>query len=149
MTINNIRIAAAAVGGALAAVAVPAFPYAALCTAMVCADVITAWTLGLRVRRRYGALHTRVAQSGRIQSRHLARTLVTLAKVYALLLLASAVDIVLVADGSQRTLRFCAGAVCFWQAVSVLENEASCSDSVWARIARRWLIDKARRHLKA
>ena len=45
-------------------------------------------------------------------------------------------------------LRFCAGAVCFWQAVSVLENESSCSNASWARIARRFLIDKAARHLR-
>lgn len=147
MTVNNIRLIAATAGGALTTVAAPTLPYAALCTAMVCADVVTAWTLGMRVRRRYGALQTRGAQSGRLQSRHLARTVVTLIKIYALLLLASAVDIVLVGDGTPRTLRFCAGAVCFWQAVSVLENEASCSDASWARIARRWLIDKARRHL--
>ncbi len=41
-----------------------------------------------------------------------------------------------------------AGAVCFWQLLSILENESTCSDARWARVARRFLIDKARRHLQ-
>lgn len=158
-TLNTLRTVAATLGGVFMTVAMPVLPYAGLCTAMVLADGVTAWSLGRRVARRCGQAARKDA--GRLQSRGLGVMLVTLAKVYALLLLASAVDIVIVqgADpdavasllptgGSHPVLRFCAGAVCFWQAVSVLENEAACSDARWARIARRFLIDKARRHLR-
>lgn len=141
-----MRVAAAAVGGAAMTLIKPALPLAGLCTAMVLTDVVTAWSLSRRVAR----VHPQAAQrgAGKLQSRRLSRMLVTLGKVYALLLLATAVDLTIVADGTARTARFCAGAVCLWQAISVLENEASCSDAAWARIARRWLIDKARRHLQ-
>ncbi|MDO5394350.1 MAG: hypothetical protein Q4F07_00135 [Bacteroidales bacterium] len=142
----NTRYLAAAIGGILWSLVLPALPYAALCTAMVCADAVTAWTLSRRVARRYGR-KARNAGAGKIQSRRMARMLVTLGKIYALLILASAIDAVIMRDaGSVSALRFSAGAVCLWQTVSILENEASCSDASWARIARRWLIDKAKRH---
>ena len=48
----------------------------------------------------------------------------------------------------QMKLGCVAGAVCFWQLLSILENESTCSDARWARVARRFLIDKARRHLQ-
>ena len=142
MNVTNLRMVAAAVGGAVMNFVVPVVPYAALCTAMVLADVVTAYTLSRRVRRHY------VAQgAGLLKSRRLGRALVTLGKVYALLLIASGVDALLVPDGGWSALRFATGAVCLWQGVSVLENESSCSDAEWARIARKWLVDKARRHL--
>ena len=39
-----------------------------------------------------------------------------------------------------------AGAVCFWQFWSMLENESSCNDAKWAKIAQRILVDKTARH---
>lgn len=142
----NLRYLAAATGGVLMTVIEPTLPYAALCTAMVAADMVTAYTLSRRVARQYGT-RARQAGAGCLQSRRIGRALVTLGKVYALLTVASAADIVLFAPGQGSTLRFAAGAVCFWQAISVLENEATCSGARWARVARRFLIDKARRHL--
>ena len=145
ININTTRLLASTAGGILWSVAQPALPYAGLCTAMVLADTVTAWTLSRRVAARYGT-EARRQGAGKIQSRRLGAMVVTLAKIYALLLLASATDHVLFPDGEVHVLRFCTGAVCLWQAVSVLENEASCSNAVWARIARRWLIDKVTRH---
>lgn len=123
-----------------------ALPYAALCTAMVVADMVTAWSLGRRVRARYGSA---APEAGKLRSQRLGTMAVTLGKVYALLVVAAAADALLFAGTPVHAVRYAAGAVCLWQAVSVLENEASCSDSRWARIARRWLVDKARRHMDA
>jgi hypothetical protein len=39
-----------------------------------------------------------------------------------------------------------AGAVCFWQVWSMLENESSCNNARWAKIAQRILVDKTERH---
>lgn len=142
----NARYIAATVGALLWNFTLPVLPYAALCTAMVLADSVTAWSLSRRVARRYPASVSR-AGAGKIQSRRMARTLSTLGKVYALLVLAAATDAVLEPPFDISVLKLSAGAVCFWQVISVLENESSCSDASWARIARRFLIDKARRHL--
>lgn len=142
--LNATRCIAATLGGLLWSLVLPVMPHVALCTAMVLADTFTAWTLSRRVARAHP---DHAAGAGKLQSRRLARTLATLAKIYALLLLAHAVDVVLMPPFSVSALRFCAGAVCFWQTISVLENESSCSNASWARIARRFLIDKASRHL--
>lgn len=141
------RLTAASLGGAAMTLLSPALPCAGVCTMMVVADMVTAWTLSRRVAR---TLPRRASGSdaGKFQSRRFGKMLVTLTRVYALLLMAVALDAVLLPDGQGRILRFCTGAVCFWQAISVLENEASCSDARWARWARRFLIDKARRHLR-
>lgn len=140
------RYIAAAIGGLLWSLILPVLPYAGLCTAMVVADTVTAWTLSRRVARRYPASVGRTG-AGKMQSRRMSQMLITLAKVYALLVIAAATDAVLALPFEISVLKFSAGAVCFWQAISVLENESSCSDAAWARIARRFLIDKARRHL--
>lgn len=142
---NGVRAGASLIGGALTAAVLPVLPYAAICTVMVAADMVTAWTLSRRVARRYGPA-ARAAGAGKLQSRKLWAAIVTLGKIYAMLIVAAAVDRYIVCDGSGEYLRFCAGAVCFRQAVSVLENESSCSDARWARVALRWLIDKAGRH---
>lgn len=144
---NNIRIFSATLGGLVLAVIEPALPYCLLCTVMVIADTVTAWTLSRRVARRYPG-RAAGAGAGKIQSRRLGRTIVTLLRVYALLVVASMADLVLFEPGQGSCLRFSAGAVCFWQAISVLENEASCSNRRWARMARRYLVDKVSRHLK-
>lgn len=144
MPINSTRIAAAALGGIVSNLIQPVLPLAIICTAMVLADVVSAWALSRRVARTYPNALKRGA--GKIQSHKLGKSLITIGKIYALLIMATAIDTTVLGNADLRLARFSAGAVCFWQAISVLENEASCSNASWARIARRWLIDKARRH---
>lgn len=133
----------AALGGALLSLVDVTMPFALICTAMVVADCASAWALSRRVRR----VHPRASSAGKLSSRRLGRVVVTLGRIYALLLLAAAVDCWIVADGTHAVMRFCAGAVVVWQTLSILENEASCSDARWAVHARRYLVDKVKRHL--
>lgn len=150
-TINSLGDAAASViktvvsvgAASVAAYVAPVLPYGWLCSAMVMADFVSAMMLARRLRKRDGAQRVR-----RFSSRRFRSTLVTLAKVYALLLLAHGVDVVIIGeDGSVSLLRFAAALVCFWQFWSILENEASANAAPWARIAQRILIDKTSRHL--
>lgn len=121
----------------------PVMPYGWLCTAMVAADVVSARMLARRAVRRYGN-----AVNAKFASRRLGAAVTTLAKVYAFLLLAHGIDVVIVgADNSVSILRFAAALVCFWQLWSILENEASVNDARWAQVAKRILIDKTERHL--
>jgi hypothetical protein len=39
-----------------------------------------------------------------------------------------------------------AGAICFWQLWSILENESSCNDAKWAKVLQKILVDKTSRH---
>jgi len=140
--INAFKTIFTVLGGALLAAALPVVPYAAVCTLMVVADAVTAWRLGRRA-----ASATGYARAARLQSQRLGVMFGTLCRVYGLLLLARAVQTVILApDVSFDLVRAIAAAVCLWQALSMLENEASCRGARWARIARRWLIDKTERH---
>lgn len=140
--IAALKTLLSALGGVLLAAAVPVVPYAAVCTLMVLADAVTAWRLGRRA-----ASATGVRPAAKLQSARVGVLFGTLGRVYCLLLLARAVQSVILAPDVRFDLvRAIAAAVCLWQALSMLENEASCRGARWARIARRWLIDKTERH---
>lgn len=129
----------------------PVFPYAGVCSFFVMLDVLSAWQLGVRIRRRSEREDRPVdAGAGRISSRKFGSTVVTLVKIYLALTAASMAQTVIVGgapvSGGFNCLKFVAGAICVWQAISVLENESTCSDARWARIARRFLVDKTARH---
>ena len=106
-----IKMAVSVGAASVAAFVAPVLPYGWLCTAMVTADFVSAMMLARRLRKREGAPRVR-----RFSSRRFRSTLVTLAKVYALLLLAHGVDVVIIgADAAVSLLRFAAALVCFWQ----------------------------------
>ncbi len=134
------RIMWSLLGGAVA-VLEPTVPYCVVCTLSVLFDCYTAWSLGRRVRRRFPD-----RSDGKLKSTHLARVFMTLIKVYALIILAHLIDKYIVLGFSMALPNIVAGAVCFWQIWSMLENEASCNDAKWARVAQRILVDKTERH---
>ncbi|MGN1251400.1 MAG: hypothetical protein ACI4US_00805 [Muribaculaceae bacterium] len=140
--INLFKPLVTALATALAAVVRPALPAVALCTAMIAIDTFTAWRLSCRVRRKHPEAP---GQPGRIHSRRLGRALVSLGKVYVLLLVSAAIDVVLTPATS--VLQLSAGAVTAWQAVSILENESSCTEARWPSWLKRYLADKVGRHL--
>ncbi len=121
--------------------AAPSFPFAAVCTAMVFADVVTARRLARRLGRRVPSQRQRL----KFSSARFSRTLFKLGRIYALLLLTALVQSVVMPQ--VELLRYVAAAICFWQAVSMLENEAGANDASWARILRKVLIDKTERYL--
>lgn len=136
-----LRIAASAAGGWLWAVAGPALPFGTVCTAMVLCDFITSRRLARRLTRAV----PQQAGKLRLSSAKFGRMISTLCRIYAMLVLAAMVDSVILGTG--WLLKFAAGAVCLWQALSILENEAACNGAKWAQIARRIIIDKTERHL--
>lgn len=140
--VNLLKPLVTALATALAAVVRPALPAVALCTAMIAIDTFTAWRLSCRVRRKHPEAP---GQPGRIHSRRLGRALVSLGKVYVLLLVSAAIDVVLTPATS--VLQLSAGAVTAWQAVSILENESSCTEARWPSWLKRYLADKVGRHL--
>ena len=140
--VNLLKPLAAALASAATAVIRPALPAVALCTAMIAIDTFTAWRLSCRVRRKHPDAP---GQPGRLHSRRLGRALVSLGKVYVLLLVSAAIDVVLTPATS--VLQLSAGAVTAWQAVSILENESSCTEARWPSWLKRYLAHKVGRHL--
>lgn len=139
---NFAKSISAVLGGWAWAVFMPAAPVAAACTAMVLADVWSARRLARRIGRRVPSAR----QSLKFSSARFGRVVPTLLRIYATLALAAVVQNAL--GRWFPAMEFAGGVVCFWQGVSVLENEASFNPHPWARVLRRYLADKVSRHIK-
>ena len=122
----------------------PTLPLIYLCTAAVLGDCLTAWRLSKRVKERYPE-RVKDHKAGRFLSSHFGRVIVTLIKAYALIIFSYFVTLH-ITDGIVDLAKVSAGAICFWQLLSILENESSCSEAKWAKLARHLLIDKTERH---
>ena len=132
--------------GAALVILRPALPYVLICTIAILYDCYTAWSLERRIRTAYPDKAAKDA--GKFQSRNFGRVVVTLIKSYSLIILAHLIDIYI--TGGLLPVdcaKMAAGAICFWQLWSILENESSCNGALWARIAQKILVDKTSRHL--
>ena len=87
-----------------------------------------------------------VSRNGKFKSHDFGRVLLTLIKVFSLIVLVHLIDTYILPDISFRLANIVAGAICFWQVWSMLENESSCNNAKWAKIAQRIMVDKTERH---
>lgn len=127
--------------GAFSAIIQPTFPFILVCTFVVLADCYTAWSLSRRVKKRFPG-----ANDGKFKSNYAGRVFVTLIKIYSLTILVHLIDVMVFPEVSLHLPQIVAGMVCFWQIWSMLENESSCNDAKWAKIAQRIMVDKTERH---
>ena len=127
--------------GACVAMIRPTFPFILVCTLAVLADCYTAWSLSRRVKKRFPG-----ANDGKFKSHYAGRVFITLIKVYSLTILVHLIDAMVFPEIALHLPQVVAGAVCFWQIWSMLENESSCNDAKWAKIAQRIMVDKTERH---
>ncbi len=127
--------------GAVWAVVEPQIPFMLICTLAVLMDCFTAWQLGRRVRKKYPD-----KADGKFKSEHAGKIFVTLLKIYALIVLAAFIQRYIFEDLPIRLTNIVAGAICFWQIWSMLENESSCNTSRWAKVLQRIMVDKTERH---
>ena len=128
------------IGGTIALLH-PTFPFIVVCTLMVLADVYTAWSLSRRVKRKYPH-----ANDGKFKSVYFGRIFMTLIKIYVLIILSFLMERYIFEGLQIKLVNITAGAVCFWQLWSMLENESSCSDEKWAKVLQNVLVDKTARH---
>lgn len=127
--------------GTCFAIIKPTFPFIFVCTLAVLADCYTAWSLSRRVKKRFPG-----ANDGKFKSNYAGRVFITLIKVYSLTILVHLIDAMVFPEIALHLPQVVAGAVCFWQIWSMLENESSCNDAKWAKIAQRIMVDKTERH---
>ena len=127
--------------GACVAMIRPTFPFILVCTLAVLADCYTAWSLSRRVKKRFPG-----ANDGKFKSNYAGRVFITLIKVYSLTILVHLIDAMVFPEIALHLPQVVAGAVCFYQIWSMLENESSCNDAKWAKIAQRIMVDKTERH---
>lgn len=130
--------------GAIAAILEPTLPYLVICTLIIFYDCYSSWSLARRAHK----LHpTKVSKDGsKFKSHHFGKVMVTLIKSYALIILAFLIQRH-ITDGLVIDLtKVAAGAICFWQLWSILENESSCNGAKWAKVVQKILVDKTARH---
>jgi len=127
--------------GSIFAFLEPTLPFILICTLAVFMDCYTAWSLSRRVKKKYPG-----ANDGKFKSNYAGRVFTTLLKTYALILLVFLIENFIFEGLPVKLSNIVAGAVCFWQIWSMLENESSCNDARWAKIAQRILVDKTERH---
>lgn len=138
-----LRWAFTAIGAAMA-ILEPTLPYILICSMMILADCYTAWSLSRRARKAHP---DKVSEDGKkFKSKHFGEVLVTLLKAWALIIMSFLIQRH-ITDGMPVDLtKVAAGAICFWQLWSILENESSCNGAKWATILQRILVDKTSRH---
>ena len=140
---NNIGRSLFSLLGAVVAVLEPALPYIVICTLAVLYDCYTAWSLSRRVKRA----HPERIKDGKFKSHNAGKVIVTLIKVYALIVLAFLMQQHIIGNALPIDLtKVAAGAVCFWQLGSIVEKESSCNGAKWAKVAQKILVDKTERH---
>lgn len=131
------------VSGAVTTLLLSVVSNAMLCTVMVAWEAVTAYNAMRRIAIKSGKKPTRRKN----YSRRIGAIINTLIKIYSFLLLAAFVDAVLPSPFSTSLLNIATGAVVVWQALSILENESTCSSAKWAVIARRFIVERVRRYL--
>ena len=134
------RLLFSVIGGVVALLR-PTYSFILVCTLMVLADVYTAWSLSRRVKRKFPD-----ANDGKFKSIYFGKVVMTLIKIYVLIILAFLIETFIFEGLHIRLGNITAGAVCFWQLWSMLENESSCSDEKWAKVLQNILVDKTARH---
>ena len=131
--------------GALLALLEPTLPFILICSFAIFCDCYTAWRLDKRVKAKFGEKAPK--SSGKFLSSKAGRVIHTLIKVYALTILAYFINMYITSGLGVDMTKVAAGAVCFWQLWSIFENESSCNDATWAKVAQKVLVDKTERHL--
>lgn len=130
--------------GAIVAILEPTYPYMLICTLMIIADCFTAWSLSKRAQKLYPE---RISIDGRkFKSHNFGRVIVTLLKAYTLIIMAYLIQRYITDAWPIDLTKVAAGAICFWQLWSILENESSCNGSRWAKLLQKILVDKTSRH---
>lgn len=130
--------------GAIVAIIEPTLPYIVICTLMIFADCYTAWSLSKRAARVHPE---RVSGDGKkFKSHHFGSVINTLIKSWALIVMAYLIQAYIVTGFGIDLAKVAAGAICFWQLWSILENESSCNGAKWAKVVQKILVDKTSRH---
>ncbi len=130
--------------GAVVAMLEPTLPYLIICTIMIFADCFTAWSLGKRARKAHP---DKVSDDGKkFKSNHFGKVIMTLFKAWALIIMAFLMQQHITNGLPIDLTKVAAGAICFWQLWSILENESSCNGSKWAKLLQKILVDKTSRH---
>ena len=113
------------------------------CLIAILLDVITAYSLGRRVHRKYPN-----QADGKFKSVHKFQIIYTLIIIFLCIMLASYVDTLVLKADNGFAVRFVVGVFLFYETWSCLENWSSENDNKIAKALQRIMVNKAERHLE-
>lgn len=129
------------IAGAAIAYLAPTYPFILICTMAVMLDCYTAFKLSRRVKDNHPG-----ANDGKFKSNYGKRIFNTILKIYSLIVLGYLIDKEIFPFYDLYLANIVAGAFCFIQIWSILENESSENDSRWAKQLQKIMVNKAERH---
>lgn len=128
--------------GAFVAVWEPSVDYIVICILLVLWDCYEAYKLNKRVKKKYPD-----STSGKFQSKKAWVVIGNIIRIFCAIILSAAIEQNVLKNTNIPLTQIVAGAICFIQVWSILENMSSCNDKPFAKICQRIMIDKTERHL--
>lgn len=121
----------------------PIIPMVLVCIFAMVADTISAWRLNRRCHKKYPG-----RADGKLHSSKVFDIFSDFIVLFTAILLAHMIDEVVLKDFDTMYLpNWIATVYCAYQLLSIIENESSCNDKSWARLAQRVVANKIGRHL--
>lgn len=128
--------------GAFVAVWEPSVDYIVICVLLLLWDCYEAYKLNRRVKKKYPD-----SSSGKFQSKKAWVVISNITRIFIAIILSAAIEQNILKNTNIPLTQIVAGAICFIQVWSILENMSSCNDKPFARLCQRIMVDKTERHL--
>ena len=128
------------VGGLVAAIE-SSIPFFIPCLLATVLDVVSAYGLGRRLKRKYPD-----RADGKFKSKYKFRIMHTMIIAFVVVILAAYVDM-LALGGGNKAVCWAFGFFLFYQGWSILENWSSENDDKRAKVLQRIMVNKAERYI--
>ena len=129
----------------------PTLPYMAICLFAISIDCLSAWRCNRRIYAKYREAikkNPNATIDGKLKSQHMAKMINDMIIVFLCVILAYHVDNTILPHLTELHLaQYVAAIFCVIQFVSILENESTGSNALWARVLQKIVADKTERHL--
>ena len=134
------------VAGYVIGVIKPTFPLMIVAILFILYDAYSAYRLDVRVHKKYPEKRRREAKFNSFCFGKVVRQ--TIPEMLGLIILAHLAEEFVVVDYNWKLPYVITGVICFWQALSIVENMASCNDSnsMFWKYLKKVLVSKVERH---
>lgn len=133
----------ATIAGAMIGILEPTIPFAVIIIFALILDSISAWRLARRVKKRY----PKAKVHDKYESDKAWSMFPTLLFVYSIIVFAFLIDRMIFPFVEMYLPNMIAGAFCFYELWSILENESSENGKSWAKVLQKIMVNKANRHI--
>lgn len=119
----------------------PSSTYIFICILLLFWDCYEAYRLNIRVKKKYPQ-----KSNGYFQSNKAWVVIGNVIKIFLAIILATAIEQNILKNTHIPLAQIVAGAICFIQTWSILENMSSCNGKAWAKVLQKIMVDKTSRH---